>query len=792
MRNNMKINMVQGIIIGILLTILSSCNNPFELPNNKKNINDQGSFMLMINETNVERTIMPSITKNDFALYTLEFFESGTNTEPIFVQDRTNGNLTDPILLNAGVWDLRVCAYMDTDKSYIIARGFLPDIAITGGETVARNVILEPATIYSGSNGTFTWNIDFYETLKVINAEITITPLDTESDTPAQTIIHNTVLSAEIPWTGMLNLNTGYYRVVITLRNDRGRRTGLRDTLHIYKDMDSVLNLTFTESQFSNIISYNVSYDANGGEPVPESPIIIDHGDILIEPAVMTKDDYVFGGWFTEEDCINQWDFEIDIVIDNLTLYALWLPTFSVSFEANGGFPEPVQQIITQGFTINEPEEMVKTGYTFVGWFTEDEEEWDYNIDVVTDDLTLHANWDAITYTIVYNKNASDAIGTTLSSSHTYDIEKELTTNDYTRPGYAFTCWNDYEKDISYTDEQNVVNLSDTAGDIIILYAQWDITCTITFNANGGTPAPIPQVIDLDEKVTEPPAMTNGVYTFGGWYRDSTFNTKFNFDTEIVNSNITLYAKWGYIVAFSANGGSPAPDQQVVPIGNKVSEPGTMTRSGYTFCGWYKDTAFTTEWDFDIDIVMTNTPLYAKWGFTVDFIANSGSPVPSQQIIINGDKVIEPAVMTRSGYTFDDWYKESTFDNKWNFTIDLVTGNTILYAHWIPNQIVISIEFEQITEYAPIIVGGDIFRSSIDLPRTLLLNISNYSSYSSVKWSIDGVGVYTGTSITGSAASFTIDAEDIRYNTLGSHIVYLQVVKDGIPYSTTIKFTIKE
>ena len=72
------------------------------------------------------------------------------------------------------------------------------------------------------------------------------------------------------------------------------------------------------------------------------------------------------------------------------------------------------------------------------------------------------------------------------------------------------------------------------------------------------------------------------------------------------------------------------------------------------------------------------------------------------------------------------------------------------------------------------------------------LTLADPDLYSSVAWLIDGVGAYAGTTITGSGSSFIVNANDIHYNSIGGHTVYLTVVKDGAPYSKTIVFEIKE
>ena len=67
-------------------------------------------------------------------------------------------------------------------------------------------------------------------------------------------------------------------------------------------------------------------------------------------------------------------------------------------------------------------------------------------------------------------------------------------------------------------------------------------------------------------------------------------------------------------VAFEANGGIPAPKPQQVIYGEKAARPDPNPRKAhFSFAGWYKDSAFTEDWDFDTDTVTGDTILYAKW-----------------------------------------------------------------------------------------------------------------------------------------------------------------------------------
>jgi len=67
-----------------------------------------------------------------------------------------------------------------------------------------------------------------------------------------------------------------------------------------------------------------------------------------------------------------------------------------------------------------------------------------------------------------------------------------------------------------------------------------------------------------------------------------------------------------YTVYFNCNNGSDVPSQNVKE-GEKVTKPINPTRSGYTFVAWFKEVELTNEWKFDIDVVISDVTLCAKW-----------------------------------------------------------------------------------------------------------------------------------------------------------------------------------
>jgi uncharacterized repeat protein (TIGR02543 family) len=92
--------------------------------------------------------------------------------------------------------------------------------------------------------------------------------------------------------------------------------------------------------------------------------------------------------------------------------------------------------------------------------------------------------------------------------------------------------------------------ISNTTVDMGAYEFQYEIYHTVTFA--GDDISIDPQVIEYGNHATRPadPERTN--YNFNGWYTDNgTFLNKWNFDTNIVTQDTTLYAKWSSTVGIT-------------------------------------------------------------------------------------------------------------------------------------------------------------------------------------------------------------------------------------------------
>lgn len=68
----------------------------------------------------------------------------------------------------------------------------------------------------------------------------------------------------------------------------------------------------------------------------------------------------------------------------------------------------------------------------------------------------------------------------------------------------------------------------------------------------------------------------------------------------------------GFTVRFDSNGGTAVADMKVMHA-EKIIPPQIPVREGWTFTGWYTDTACTQPWDMDRDTVTGSMTLYAGW-----------------------------------------------------------------------------------------------------------------------------------------------------------------------------------
>ncbi len=171
----------------------------------------------------------------------------------------------------------------------------------------------------------------------------------------------------------------------------------------------------------------------------------------------------------------------------------------------------------------NVPE---KVGHDFTGW--------DKETTNIIDDAVITALFEIQYYDYAFYDWNNTEIATQAVAYEGAATAPE----DPTKTGHTFVGW--------YTELDGGTEVSDfsNATGPQNFYARYQVNeYTVSFNSNGGNSVSS-KVGDYGTSIDAPTAPTKYAYTFGGWYRDSSFKTKWDFNTTTISKDETLYAKW--------------------------------------------------------------------------------------------------------------------------------------------------------------------------------------------------------------------------------------------------------
>ena len=292
------------------------------------------------------------------------------------------------------------------------------------------------------------------------------------------------------------------------------------------------------------------------------------------------------------------------------------------------------------GSAMTLPTDVTKTGYTFAGWYTAQTGGTrivELAVGECNADMTVYARWTPNNYAITLD-NASATTNGTASIYTTYN------TNVYL----------DSSRSKAMTTSANAITKPSRV-------------YTVTYNANSGSVSP---------------TSATSTYTFKGYYSAASNGTQYiNASGNITSDGLT--AGKGYTAAKTWN---------AQWTGAAVTLP-TPSRTGYTFGGWYKESALTNKvGDAGASYTPTaNVTLYAKWTantYTVTLDSNGGTG-GSASVLATYDALLPAAEMpTYAEHDFNGYWSAKTGGKQYYD----VSGNpvakwdiaqaTTLYAQW--------------------------------------------------------------------------------------------------------------
>ena len=363
-----------------------------------------------------------------------------------------------------------------------------------------------------------------------------------------------------------------------------------------------------------------VTLDLGGGKLGNSSEdiqIIVKTGSEFTAPASdgLTRPDGDAGSFFMWLGSNGKFYAPGDSVPAEVTkLTAQWTaPTYAVTLNTNGGTINSgnvTSYTYGVGATLPTADDMTYTGYTFKGWYDNE------NLtgspiaaigDTETGNKEYWAKWEANTYTVTLHTNGG-TINSGNVTGYTYGVGATLpTAGDMTYTGHTFVGWYDNEN----LTGSPVTAIGGTETGNKEYWAKWEANAyTVTLNTNGGT-INSGNVTSYTYGVgaTLPTAgdMTYTGHTFVGWYdNENLTGSPVTAIGGTETGNKEYWAKWEinqYTITVKPENGK-ADITITQDYGTPITAP-TLTREGYQFNGWDKT--------FPTTMPAENLTITAQW-----------------------------------------------------------------------------------------------------------------------------------------------------------------------------------
>ena len=551
-----------------------------------------------------------------------------------------------------------------------------PDVKITepGMATKGKKMV---AVSYEGKTATYT--------IEVGDAKYEVSfNMGYDNATPIESqiiVINNKVTKPEDPERNGFDFSGWYTSSDFTQLFDF-EMTQIKEATTIYAKWDNIYTVTY-------VANYDGGTDSTGSTKNLKAQ----------NKTLDNRDTIVFTGWYTDSACTTKFNFNTNVTAP-LTLYAGWQDTitrYDVTFNLGYDGATPIEaQRVAENTRATKPADPERSGYEFGGWYKENTytNEFNFALDTISANTTIYAKWFK-TCTVTYNPNYEGAVNLTATTVKGIAEEKQLENRDNNQ----FVGW--------YKEAQctNAFDFTTVLTNDITLYAKWvqigNTTYNVTFNLGyDGAPTITAQEVVENSKATKPTDPTRTGYEFGGWYKESACTNVFNFNTELITADTTIYAKWNqiYKVTYKYNYTDSPADIVEDAVGGKAQTKVLEDRGYFLFTGW--STKADGSDTFDFNTVLTgDITLYAKWNdtspkqqYTVTYSLNytTEDTIPSEQVL-EGLTASEPASPTRASvstkghqaqdFTFLGWCLDAECKNDFDFDTP-ITGDITLYAKW--------------------------------------------------------------------------------------------------------------
>lgn len=543
--------------------------------------------------------------------------------------------------------------------------------------------------------------------------------------------------------------------------------------------------------------------DEASGIPNPMSVDPSVSADVIIPSQIPEKSGRIFAGWNTVRDGSGK-DYapgsRITLTGDTV-LWAQWEKaenTWVIVYDANGGKDAPSPSVIQSDYTaIISVKKPVHGSMKFLGWaLSPDAAKAEYQpLDLLHNTegkpvIVLYAVWELSPgprpIHISFDANGLQDAGL---PADIWQDPAWVRLEPAVAPlgsEYMFRGWSEYSgtKDPEYQVGHPYYFDRDT-----VLYAIWDKqdTVTLTFRDSladsvSGIPDPITIVPSMSKYVRIPsqiPQKSGRAFTGWNTARDGN-GTKYTPGSTItLVKDATLWAQWdiagnSWYILYDANGGTKAPDTQIVQQGQNAVLTKELPENGsLVFKGWATDPeAAAAEYQpgdtLKYNSGKTYVVLYALWELdpaarpvTVSFDVNGGLPgtAPNKITVSKGEWVQLPAQQPSwdAQHDFRGWSADSraTVPTWKAGDAVLFEQDTTLYAVWYAH-------------YKVIEGAGSVWTKGSGKPQRFVAD-GNRKYFTELR--VDGLPFNEGVEISSGSTVAYINAKAMEKLSVGEHTV---------------------
>jgi len=361
--------------------------------------------------------------------------------------------------------------------------------------------------------------------------------------------------------------------------------------------------------------SYHTVHFVTSGTSVGD--LIVDHFSTFTLPT-STKAGYRFEGWYLDSEYLTQ--YTVSPVLTDITLYAKFeqMIYYEISYVIDGIIISNDFIEENTSFSLYQPH---KTGYTFIGWYTDESYTTVFTDSTLTSNVTIYALLEIKTYEVnlVINNEITSLEVNYLDYPNLFEP---------TLDNLLFAGW--------YLDENYTQRyiLSEVTSSFTIYAKFVSEAFQVTLIVNDEVYDRI--YFESNETILIPMLVELGK-TFDGWYVDSSLTTLFTQTS--ISQDLTLYASMSdaiYSIRFFNGDGSILLSQELM-YGEAIVYPSSASKNSslsinYLFTGW-SETEYEVTHDLDIYPI-----------FKPEFIESSLTIYPTLTTISTGSEFIDGGI----------------------------------------------------------------------------------------------------------------------------------------------------